>query len=175
LFELRLVPARCVRVLRGCRHRARRGVLRELRQATGGVIIYRRFGVAHGFPLVRQLLVASLCLAALAACAPPRVVYRPAQAAVAAENSEPLEVRLRGGEQFVIRGAFVENDTLYGTRERTGDTGGSRVAAPIRDVAEIRDTNRGISAAGAGATGLVLGALAGALLLIVLLIGASSY
>ena len=115
-----------------------------------------------------------LSLSTIAGCAPPTVVYRPATDAVAARNGEPLEMRLTTGERYIIRGARVQNDTLYAVREVDEAAPAVAVVVPVNRIVSLVETERRINALGAGAVGLTAGLVAGVALIVLLLIAANT-
>lgn len=122
---------------------------------------------------VFRAIVVGLVTCAPLGCAPPAVVYRPASDVVADEKGQPLSLTLTTGERYIISGASVRNDTLYGVQlglEMSSDT---RLVVPVSRIVSLARTERGLDAGGAGAIGLVVGALFGALVIIGLLAGLS--
>jgi hypothetical protein len=103
-------------------------------------------------------------------CAPPAVVYRPASDAVAAENGGPLELTLTSGEQYIIGSGRVHDDTLYAVRLGADMSRDAQVTVPVRQIVSLKKTRGGLNAAGAGAIGLTVGAIAGTLVVIGLLL-----
>ena len=127
------------------------------------------------FRVSRVRAVGLLLLASsIAACAPPAVVYRPATDAVAARSGEPLELRLTTGERYIIHSARVQNDTLYAVRQPDGAAPDARVAVPVNQIVSLTETERRLNPLGAGALGLTVGVVAGAVLIVFLIIGLSS-
>ena len=103
-------------------------------------------------------------------CAPPAVVYRPASDAVAAENGGPLELLLTSGEQYIIGSGRVQNDTLYAVRLGRTISPDAQVAVHVRQIVSLKKTEGRLNAVGAGAIGLTVGAIAGTLVVIALLL-----
>lgn len=122
---------------------------------------------------VFRAIVVGLVTCELLGCAPPAVVYRPASAVVADERGQPLSLTLTTGERYIISGASVRNDTLYAVQLGNEMSGDTRVAVPVNRIAALARTEGGLDAGGAGAIGLVVGALFGALIIIGLLAGLS--
>ena len=114
-----------------------------------------------------------LSVGAVAGCAPPTVVYRPAADAVAGRNGEPLELRLATGERYVVRGARVQNDTLYAVRQTDERAPETRVAVPVQQIVSLTETERRLNPLGAGAAGLALGLVGGAILIVLVALGLS--
>ena len=106
-------------------------------------------------------------------CAPPAVVYRPASDAVADEKGQPLSLTLTTGERYLISGASVRHDTLYAVQLGVEMSSDTRLVVPVNRIVSLARTERGLDAGGAGAIGLVVGALFGALFIIGLLAGLS--
>ena len=79
-----------------------------------------------------------LLVPALAACAPPAMVYRPAPEAVASETG-PLAVTRRDGSRVTVRNARVVGDTLVAAAV-SGVQGASDVRIPMAEVASITPT-----------------------------------
>lgn len=109
----------------------------------------------------------------LLGCAPPAVVYRPASDVVADEKGQPLSLTLTSGERYVISGASVRNDTLYAVQLGVEMSSDTRLAVPVSRIVSLARTERGLDAGAAGAIGLVVGALFGALFIIGLIAGLS--
>ena len=114
-----------------------------------------------------------LSAGAMAGCAPPTVVYRPVTDAVAARQGEPLELRLATGERYIITGARVQHDTLYAVRATDERAPELRVVVPVQQIVSLTETERRLNPLGAGAAGLAVGLVGGALLLVLVALGLS--
>ena len=102
-------------------------------------------------------------------CAAPLTVYRPVSAVVADEAGRELELRLTSGERYIIGNAHVRNDTLFALGLVPASPPDSELAVPVVRIASLRRTERGLTAAGAGAAGLTVGLLGGLLVFLALL------
>ncbi len=122
---------------------------------------------------VFRTIVIGLVTCAPLGCAPPAVVYRPASDVVADEKGQPLSLTLTTGERYIISGASVRNDTLYAVQLGVEMSSDTRLVVPVSRIVSLARTERGLDAGGAGAIGLVVGALFGALFIIGLLAGLS--
>ena len=122
---------------------------------------------------VGSAIVLWLAIGGLLGCAPPAVVYRPASDVVADEKGRPLSLTLTTGERYIISAASVRNDTLYAVQLGNEMSSDTRLVIPVSRIVSLARTERGLDAGGAGAIGLAVGALFGALFIIGLLAGLS--
>lgn len=103
-------------------------------------------------------------------CAPPAVVYRRASDGVAAEKVGPLALLLTTGEEYIIGSGRVQNDTLYAVRLGENTSRDAQVAVHVCQIVSLNKTEGGLNAAGAEVIGLRVGAIAGTLFVITLLL-----
>jgi hypothetical protein len=119
-------------------------------------------------PIRSRVAIVAWC-ATVAGCAPPRVVYRPLGSAVASAPPK-IVVNTIDGREFLLDSARVMHDTLYGRGDRAPSDTIDGVRIPARDIASIVETGRPMSGEAIGTVGFVLGMVAGAgALLLVLL------
>jgi hypothetical protein len=120
------------------------------------------------FPIRSRIAIVAWC-ATVAGCAPPRVVYRPLGSAVASAPST-IVVNTIDGREFRVDGARVRHDTLYGKGDRAPSDSIDDVRIPVSDISSIFEASQPMSGEAIGAVGFVLGMVAGAGALLLLLL-----